>query len=370
RSGLLQSVHTFSESPLGKYFLPILGFLVVGAFGLLGWRYERLRAHRHLESMLSREAMFLYNNLLFVAIAFTVLWGTLYPILVEAVRGAKISVGPPYFNSVVGPLGLSLLGLTGLGPLVAWRRASGKGLARQVATPLAAGASVMGVLALGGIRSGGALLALGLCVFSAAAILGEFFRGAKAHRSVERLGWLGALRRVIGRNRRRYGGYIVHLGVILIFLGLAGAAFRLSWTGTLEVGETFRIGPYSLRYLEPRVYSDEEKMVMMAVMEVSRGDRRVGTLRPQRNFHFAQRQGQSEIGLRTTLSEDLYLAVTGIDRSQAVTLRAWVNPLVVWIWIGGAVMAAGMVVILSGKPPVEIPPPARARTPVKVTVTA
>ncbi|MGH9195998.1 MAG: heme lyase CcmF/NrfE family subunit, partial [Acidimicrobiia bacterium] len=234
RSGLLSSVHTFSESPVGKFFLPFLAVLVVGAFGLLGYRSDRLKSRRRLDSVLSREAMFLFNNLLFTAIAFTVLWGTLYPILIEATRGTEISVGAPYFNAVVIPIGLALLALTGIGPLVAWRKASAQNLRRQFTVPALGGGAAILALAASGIRSSAALLAFGLSAFVAVATIGEFVSGASAHRRVEGVGWIRALKRVVGRNRRRYGGYIVHLGVVLIFIGLAGAAFKQTWSGNLE----------------------------------------------------------------------------------------------------------------------------------------
>lgn len=363
RSGLLSSVHTFSESPLGMYFLPFLALVLIGSFALLGRRLDRLRAGRQLDSMLSREAMFLFNNLLFVGIAFTVLWGTVFPILVEAVRGKQISVGPAYFNAVVGPIGLALVALTGLGPLVAWRRASPSSVMRQLSVPLFFGAATILLLAVGGVRAVASLLGLSLCAFVATTIAGEFFRGARAHRSVavaagSRIGWIKAVARVVRRNHRRYGGYIVHLGVVLIVIGLSGAAFKQTWSGSLEPGEQFRIGAYSVRYVSPNVFATEEKMVRMAMVEVHRGDRYLGKLMPQRNFHFAQAQSQSEIGLRSTLAEDLYLVLTRMEESGTIGIRAWVNPLVAWIWVGGGVMALGMIVIMSGRPPTE---PARAR---------
>jgi cytochrome c-type biogenesis protein CcmF len=361
RSGLLSSVHTFSESPLGVWFLPFLGVLLVGAFGLLGARLDRLRSDRHLDSVLSREAMFLFNNLVFVAIAFTVLWGTIYPVLVEAVEGVKVSVGPAYFNAVVGPLGLALVALAGIGPLVAWRRASPESLRRHLALPLVVGATTMGLMTVAGARSAGALFAFGLCAFVAAAIAAEFVRGARAHRSVERLGWAGALVRTVKRNRRRYGGYIVHLGVVLVVLGIAGGTFRQHWSGTVSPGESFRIGDYTVRYVAPRVRATDEKMVLMAVMEVSRGGERLGLLHPQRNFHFAQRQPQSEIGLRVGLAEDLYLVLTQMDATRTATVRAWVNPLMAWLWIGGLVMTVGMAIILSSRSRTE-PRPSRPVT--------
>jgi cytochrome c-type biogenesis protein CcmF len=366
RSGLLSSVHTFSESPLGKWFLPFLALALLGSFGLLGWRLDRLRAQRHLDSMLSREAMFLFNNLLFVSIAVTVLWGTIYPMIAEATSGRRLSVGPAYFNAVVVPIGLALLALTGIGPLIAWRRASKASLRRQFALPLFCGAATIAAMAGAGVRSVASLVGFSLCTFVAATLGAEFARGARAHRQVARssgvrIGPLRALGRAVGRNRRRYGGYVVHLGVVLVFLGIAGSALKLTWSGTVRPGDTFSIGPYSVTYQRARAYPTEEKMVVMAIMGVSRDGKTIGTLTPQRNFHFAQQQPQSEVALRSTLAEDLYLVLTDVDQqTTAATLRAWVNPLVAWIWIGGGVMALGMLVILSGRPATE---PARVRAP-------
>jgi cytochrome c-type biogenesis protein CcmF len=351
RSGLLSSVHTFSESPIGKMFLPFLAVMLVFAFGLLGWRYEKLRSQRHLETMFSREAMFLFNNLLLVTIALTVLWGTLYPIIVEAFTGSKISVGPPFFNTVIAPLGLALLMLTGIGPLVAWRRASWPSLRRQMFLPLVGGTATVLALALNGVRSAGAMFGLGLTSFVAVVTIGEFARGARAHRGKGLLGYPKGLIEVISTNRRRYGGYIVHLGVVLIFLGISGTAFRQSWSGELSPGDSFSIGRYDLTYERSNVFSTDEKVVRMAVVEVMKDGEPAGRLTPQRNVHLVQEQPQSEIGLRTSLSDDLYLVLTQMDSNSTVTMRAWVNPLVAWIWIGGVFMALGMLVIISGRPP-------------------
>jgi cytochrome c-type biogenesis protein CcmF len=325
--------------------------MLVIAFGLLGYRYEKLRSHRHLESMFSREAMFLFNNLLLVTIAFAVLWGTLYPVFVEAFSGDKISVGPPFFNTVVGPMALALIGLTGIGPLVAWRRGSWRSLKRQIAMPVFTGAFTIVALALLQVRSAGAMFGLGLTVFVVTATLSEFARGAAAHRGARPFGLLKGLVTVVAGNRRRYGGYIVHLGVVLICLGISGMAFRQTWSGVMAPGDSFPLGGYEVRYESARNFNTDEKQVKMAVMSLHRDGEKVGELTPQRNLHFAQNQPQSEIGLRTTLSEDLYLVLTQMDSANRVTMRAWLNPLVAWIWIGGAFMALGMLVILSGKPP-------------------
>jgi cytochrome c-type biogenesis protein CcmF len=354
RSGLLSSVHTFSESPVGQRFLPFLGVVVVSGFALLGWRLEKLRSHQHLDSMLSREAMFLFNNLLFVAFAFVVLWGTLYPVLVEWLRDTRISVGPPFYNSVVTPIGIALVGLAGIGPLVAWRRASFAKLRRHFAMPLAGGAAAILALAVSGVRSFAALLALGLCVFVAIATIGEFVRGTRAHRRRRGGSVLGALWTTVSRNKRRYGGYIVHLGVVLIVMGIAGGAFRTTWAGTVVPGDRFSVGDYQLTYESFDRYRTDEKMVVLMNLGMERNGRDLGTLTPQRNFHLAQRQPQSEVGIRTTLSEDFYVVLTQMDDSGRASLRAWINPLVIWIWIGGAVMILGTLVVLtagSGIPP-------------------
>lgn len=361
RSGLLSSVHTFSESPVGKYLLPLLAAILIGSFGLLGSRYDRLRSRRHLDSLLSREAAFLFNNLLFIAIAFTVLWGTIYPIVVEATSGTRISVGPPFFNAVILPVGLALFALTGIGPLIAWRRASWKILKRQFAIPATCGAAIILGLAAAGLRSAGSLTAIALSGFVSVVTVGEFVRGARAHSTGGIGGWLHGLREVVGRNKRRYGGYIVHLGVVLIFIGLSGNAFKQSWSGTVAPGSSFRIGDYSVRYDSSRNFATDEKMVNMAVLKIAKGGRDIGTLRPQRNFHFAQRQAQSEIGIRSTLEEDLYIVMTRMDSERRATFRAWVNPLVAWVWLGGCVMAVGMVIIMSARPPRRPDPASVAR---------
>ena len=352
RSGLLASVHTFSQSPVGKFFLPFLAVLVIASFSLLGLRLDKLRSDRHLDSALSRESMFLFNNLIFAAIAFTVLWGTLYPVFVEAFRGQQISVGPPYFDAVVVPLGLALLALMGVGPLVAWRRASPKSIRRTFALPLAVGSVTIVGLFAAGVRSAGAAFAIGLGAFVTVTIAGEFARGARAHARTEQLGLPRALGRTLTRSRRRYGGYIVHFGVVLIFLGLAGASFVKTWSGALTLGQRFSVGSYQVHWVATKTGTKPGELIAEAVMDVSRGGRHVATMRPQLNFYTAQQQSQADIALRSTPSEDLYMALTSFNPvSGNLVIRTWVNPLVMWIWIGGAVMALGMLLILTGRPP-------------------
>jgi cytochrome c-type biogenesis protein CcmF len=369
RSGILSSIHTFTEGSTGKWFLPFLGLMLIGGLAIVVARADRLRSENRLDSFMSRESAFLLNNVLFVAAAFTVLWGTIYPIIAEAVSGVRLSVGPPFFNSVFLPLGLALVGLTGVGPLISWRRMSKGAFARIVRAPLIAGALVAISLAIAGVRSPGALLALALCTFTVAAITGEFWRGSRPYRRGG-MGWSTALAKTIGRNRRRYGGYVVHLGVVLIVLGLAGGAFRTEREALLPIGESMDIGAYTLVYDGINQGETSEKSINAADIDVFRGDERIASLRPQLNFHFAQNQRQSEVAIRTTPVEDLYVVMTSLDRDGAAGIRAFVNPLTWWIWAGAGVMLVGMTVIMTGMSPLVQPSSTRPRTSTKpATVT-
>jgi cytochrome c-type biogenesis protein CcmF len=320
---------------------------------------DALKRENKFASLLSRESAFLLNNVLFVAAAFTVLWGTIYPIIAEMFTGVRLSIGPPFFNSVFIPIAVAIMLMTGLGPLISWRRMSKGALWRMTRVPLAAGAVVVAVLGAFGVRSVGALLAFGLCVFTAVAVGAEFARGSRVYRTRERMTWTRALARTIARNRRRYGGYVVHLGVVLIVIGVAGSAFRTERREVLDPGQAMNVGEYTLTYEGRTTGTTPEKQVNTATIEVTRGGSHVTTLRPQRNFHFAQDQAQSEVAIRTTPLEDLYVVVTSFDPDGGAGIRAFVNPLVWWIWLGAVVMLAGITVVLSGPTPVAVAAPAR-----------
>src|SRR5438105_5172509 len=249
RSGVIASVHSFAQSNVGWFFLIFLVLAAAGGFALLAWRWPALEAESKLESMVSREASFLFNNLILIVIAFSVLWGTLFPILSEWVRGTKVTVGPPFFNQVNVPLGLLLLLLTGIGPLIAWRRASTANLKRQFVVPL----SALGLtaLSLGIVRmsNGWAIGAYALAAFVVATVLQEFVRGAGARHRLHREAYPVALVRLIGRNRRRYGGYMVHLGIVMLFAGFAGLAFKSDTEATLRPGQSVEVrSPYGHAY--------------------------------------------------------------------------------------------------------------------------
>ncbi|MFN2588523.1 MAG: heme lyase CcmF/NrfE family subunit [Actinomycetota bacterium] len=368
RSGILSSIHTFTEGPIGKWFLPFLAVMLIGGLGIVAWRVDALRGENRFDSLLSRESAFLANNVLFLAAAFTVLWGTIYPIVAAILTGDRLAVGPPFFNAVFVPIGLALLLLTGVGPLISWRRMSRGAFARMVRTPLAAGSGTGVVLWIAGVDSTGALLAFSLCAFTTVAIAGEFARGSRVYRAREGLPRHAALARAFLRNRRRYGGYVVHLGVVLIVIGFAGSSGKVERHALLARGESMGVGDYRLVYEDFASSATDEKNVYQATIGVFRGGERIAALYPQRNLHLAQNQPQSEVAIRSTPVEDLYVVVSEFDASGDADVRAFVNPLTWWIWAGAAVMLGGMTVLLSGRP--ARTSPAVARTAVREPAVA
>ncbi|HEU4699199.1 MAG TPA: heme lyase CcmF/NrfE family subunit [Gemmatimonadales bacterium] len=357
RSGVIASVHSFTQSNVGYFFLAFL--VVAGAlsFTLLYTRWPLLEPETKLESVLSREAAFLFNNLLLVGIAFSVLWGTLFPILSEAVRGTKITVGPPFFNRVNVPLGLLLLALTGIGPLIAWRKASSANLKRQFTWPVVAGLGVGAALLAVGLRDGYALMAWALAGFVAGTIVQEFWRGARARRRMHGEALPVALARLVARNRRRYGGYVVHAGILIYCAAFAGMAFQRSEEATLKPGESVTVRSpfghtYHLTHVGLSQYDELNRTVTAATMRVAIDGTPAGLLTSEKRQHFVQPgdastrensfEPSTEVGIRSSLREDLYLVFAGsIDGSETAVYRVNVNPLVWWVWAGGVVLVFG-----------------------------
>jgi cytochrome c-type biogenesis protein CcmF len=347
RSGIISSVHAFAESSLGTYFLLYLGGALLVAIGLVVKRLPQLRSDHRLESVLSRESSFLFNNLFLVGMMFSVLWGTMFPILSEAVRGVKISVAAPFFNQVNVPLGLALLFLAGVCPLIAWRKASARNFRRNFLAPLTWSLVVTAGLYVSGVRHVVALIALSVCLFVFGTIVLEFYRGTRARKAASGGTVWQALRSLIQRNRRRYGGYIIHFGVVLIFVGITGsAAYQIEKDVVLDPGASATVGPFTLQYasLTHAVLPTHEAFV--ATMNVTRDGRPVATLYPEKRLYFAQGQPTTEVALRTTLFEDLYIILAGFEPSRVATFKVFVNPLVVWMWIGGLVMVVGTVIAI------------------------
>lgn len=347
RSGIISSVHAFAQSGIGPMFGIFLVTTTVFAVWALSRRVAALRATNKMESLVSRESTFLMNNLVLLGATFAVFWGTIFPLISEAVRGVKITVGAPFFNQVNLPLAMALLALTGIGPVLAWRRSSTENLRKQFAGPLvAAGAGVI-LLWILGVRQLYAFVANLLAIFVTATIVQEFYRGVRARRQSHQENWLAALWRLLVRNQRRYGGYIVHFGIVLIFVGISGTAFTSHLEATVGAGETFAIGPYQVQFAQMQFGQDAAKNWMAAEVRVSRDGKFVQTLQPEKRLYVTHEQPTTEVALLSTWRDDLYLVLAGYDEEkQAATFSAYVNPLVVWLWIGGWVMALGTLLAL------------------------
>src|SRR6266498_5329983 len=357
RSGVISSVHSFTQSNVGYFFLFFLIVAGTASFALYASRLPLLTAEATLESMVSREASFLFNNLLFIGIAFSVLWGTLFPILSELVQGTKVTVGPPFFNQVNIPLGLALLALTGVGPLIAWRRASVPNLRRQFAVPVTVGAFTALILLVAGMRDFYALMAIALGGFVMGTVVQEFARGARARHRQYGEGYGLALGRLLARNRRRYGGYIVHAGIVILFVAFAGMAFKTETEASLRPGESASIrSPYGwtyrLTHLGISQYDALNRQVTAATLEVSRDGKRLGVLTTEKRQHVDALgrptfQPSTEVGIRSDLREDLYIVLGGVvNGTEQAVFRLTINPLVWWVWYGGMVIALGGLIVM------------------------
>ena len=347
RSGIVQSVHAFAQSELGSYFAWFLAGGIAATVCLILSRLDHLRSETPLDSVLSRESTFLFNNLLLCASCFSVLWGTLFPVISEALTNEKISVDKPFFDKVNIPIGLVLLLLTGIGPLIAWRRSSFESLRRAFVGPVLVGISVGGGLFLAGMRHPYALISLMLCAFVTATIVTEFFKGAAAIRSKEGVSYPVAVYSLTRRNTRRYGGYVVHLGVVVMFIGFTGAAFNHDAAAEIGSGESFRLGRYSLTLQNVQQGNNSNYVWAKALLAVAKNGADAGSLTAERRLYLADEQPSTEVGIQRRLDEDLYVSFTGSssDGTKAV-LHAYVFPLVSWIWIGYFVVLAGTLVCL------------------------
>ena len=366
RSGVIASVHSFTQSSVGYFFLGFLVLAAVASFALYWTRLPLLEAEATLESMVSREASFLFNNLLLIGIAFSVLWGTLFPILSEAVKGTKITVGPPFFNQVNIPLGLALLAMTGVGPLIAWRRASVPNLRRQFVVPLTTGVFVLLILLVGGMRDVGALMAVSLGGFVFATVIQEFARGARArHRQYGEPTALAVVQ-LLARNRRRYGGYVVHVAIVLLFVAFAGMAFKTETQATLRPGESVTLkSPYGHVYTFTHVsvsqYNALNREITAALVDVRRDGKQIGRLRTEKRQHVDALgrptfEPSTEVGIKSGLREDLYVVLGGlVNGTEQAVYRFTINPLVWWVWFGGFVLViGGLIVLWPGGAPVTV----------------
>jgi cytochrome c-type biogenesis protein CcmF len=348
RSGVISSVHSFTQSGLGPYFLTFLIAVVVLYTALLLSRVKQLRTPAEFESYLSREAAFLFNNLVLVGIAFAVFWGTLFPVLSEAVRGVKITVGPPFFNKVNAPLALALIFLMGVGPLIAWRRSSFDSLAKTFATPAIFGVTTGICAFIAGMREWYMLTALSLAAFVMGTIVVEFRRGVSARRHMVTESVPVAIVNLIAKNNRRYGGYVIHIGVVLAFVGIvASAFFKTEVKRSVKEGDSFQVGPYSLQYLGLNTTETSHLESIRARVEVSRNGKPIAMMEPSKLFYKRLQQPATAVAIRSTPAADLYVVLAGLDdKSGLATFQVFLTPLVFWLWAGGVIMALGTVIVM------------------------
>ena len=347
RGGLVSSVHAFAQSEIGVYFV----WFLLGGIGITAYlivsRLDYLRSEAELDSVVSRESSFLFNNVVLLASCFAVLWGTLFPVMTEYFTGDKITVGAPFFNKVNVPIGLFLLFLTGVGPLFAWRRTSTESLRRNFQWPAVAGLLCAAVLFAAGMRHFYALVCFGLCAFVSVTVLMEFYRGGRVIQRKSGSSLLSAMLELTHRNTRRYGGYLVHMAIVLMFVGFAGAAFNVVHQEEMAVGDTIAVGPYEFKLQNVSEMDNPNYFRAVAALDVSKNGEFVETLMPERRFYHASSQPTSRVDVRNRLREDVYVVYAGQSNDGAnPVIQVYINPLVNWIWIGALVLVLGTLVAL------------------------
>ncbi len=355
RTGLVSSVHAFARSDIGPWFFGFLGLILVVCLAAYLKNRDYLRSDNHLDSLISRESSFLFNNLILLVACVAVLSGTMFPVLSEWITGQKISVGAPFFNHINIPIGLMLLFLTGIGPLLAWRRTSAESLRRNFGWPM-----------LGGVIAGAIAYPLGctdlfsltcviLAVFVTLTIVAEFYRGAKVIRARTGENIFASAMQLTMRNTRRYGGYVVHFGIVLVFVGIAGQAFNQDKQMDMPVGSSMKIGPYTL----VRQTFDSQPMgdytAERVTIEADKGNRQIMMLYPEKRAYESAEENGTMVAIYSTLREDLYVVYAGRNPTTGEpVIHAYLNPLVKWIWLGGVVVVLGTILALIPSRPPQI----------------
>ncbi len=349
----MSSVHSFAQSAIGPMFLYFVFLLLIVSFGLLFLRRKDLQADKRIESFTSRESGFLFNNVIFIVMCFAVFWGTIFPVLSEAVRGTKITVGPPFFNQVNIPIGLAMLLLTGIGPLLAWRRTSATGFIRNFSIPIIAMLVAFIAFWFMGLK-GYTIVSFSLSVFVLVAIGTEFYRGISVRHRKHGESVFTALRNMVGKNKSRYGGYVVHLGIVFMFIGFTGHAFDQEKEFGMKVGETEQIGEYNFELMSVTEADRDNHYAWIADLLVTDHEGNFVTrLVPEKRIYFHRnpnpdrRQPNSELSIYATIIKDIYSVFNGIDNeTQTAYFKIMINPLVWWVWFGGYVLVFGTLIAL------------------------
>ena len=347
RTGLVSSVHAFAQSPVKPYFTTFLISSTVLVIAAISLNLKYLKSEVKLESVLSRESSFLFNNLILLASCFAVLWGTLFPVIMEALTGEKETIDGPYYNKVNIPIALFLILLTGVGPLIAWRKSSVSSLKKSFMVPGLVGAGVSLGLLAAGITHVAALVSFGLCSFVAASIVLEFWKGSRAIQAKENSSLYRSAFELTWRNTRRYGGYIVHMGIVFMFIGFTGSAFNQHETKQLRLNQTVPFAGYDLKLLNVNDGDNGNYEFSHATIDVGAKGRLLGQLEPEIRLYKSSQEQSSMIGIRRRLNEDLYINFSGIspDNTKAI-FQLYTFPLVSWIWIGYWVLLVGSLICL------------------------
>ena len=353
RSGVVSSVHAFAQSGIGIWFVWFLALSFATCVYFVVRNRDTLKSEHRLESLVSRESSFLFNNLVLLVACFAVLWGTLFPVLSEWVTGSKVTVGPPFFNRVNVPIGIFLLLLTGVGPLLAWRKTSLDSLRRNFLWPTALAVLTAIALMIGGMKPWEdsayfySLMAISLSVLVAATVFGEFWRGGRVIARQQHTSIANGMVQITRRNTRRYGGYLVHLGVVLVIIGFAGLPFNQDKEQEMGFGDKMQIAGYTLVC---QSYTQDDKpnySSEWAVIDVYKNGRQIDTMYPERRFYKASEQTATIVANRSRLNEDLYLVYAGRNQDNGKPIiKAHVNPLVAWIWIGVHLVLIGTIIAL------------------------
>lgn len=347
RSGVLSSVHAFAQSAIGPLFFAFIGITFIISLALLMHRWESLKGEAQMTSLLSREALFLLNNLLFLGILVICFWGVIFPLISELATGQKVTVGPPFYERATGPLFAGLLLLMGVAPLAAWRHSTARTLGKAIWKPVIFSVLVVVALVATGIRSLPALLTFFLCALVVSVTLYEFWRGALARHRKSEESLPVALWNLAGRNRRRYGGYIIHIGIVLMAVGIIGIElFQTETQGTIPEGGELQLGKYSMRFDSLAVFDTGDRNVARAVVSVYKDGNYVGEYYPRRDYYYEAQQSMTIPGVRSTMEDDFYMLLVDWEAisSSGVTFKVFQNPLINWLWLGGFVFILGTLV--------------------------
>lgn len=350
RSGVLTSVHAFGSGPLGTYFLVFMAFMMLFSIYIVMTRYQLIKKESiPIDSYFSKESSFLLNNLILVAGAFAVFWGSMYPLISEAVTGTKINVGAPYFDSVMAPILLCLILLMAVCPLIAWQKATVERFIKNAIWPLAAGIVSAITLIILGTKGILAVIGLSSTIFMFATHVQEFIQGTRARIRATKENIFRAIYKLIRKNQRRYGGYIVHIGIALIAVGvIASHAYSEEVLKTVNLGESFTIGDYELTFKGLTETTDKGNGIVVADIGTTYRGKDVGTVQPEKVFYESWPEPSTEVAIKTNWKEDLYLVLSSWENREKITLQVKVNPFVSWIWAGGIIMIIGTAVALVG----------------------